>query len=122
MTIQLQPLDVSINKPFKDHVNVEYENWLHLENHPLTASGKIKKRSTSKISEWIPVALKKVSNEIIIYVYSFKKYSINNALDGVEDENVRENGDVGTSSEVNCGSGSDESFSEHDSDVLMLVK
>lgn len=116
MTSQLQPLDVSINKPFKDYVKREYENWLHLEKHPLTPSGKIKKASASKIAEWVSVAWKKVSNETIIH--SFKKCCITNALDGTEDDIVWENDvdEASTSSEVSCDSESNESFLDHDTD------
>lgn len=36
MTSQLQPLDVSENKSFKDYIKDEYETWLLSSNLPLT--------------------------------------------------------------------------------------
>jgi hypothetical protein len=43
MTSQLQPLDVSVNKPFKHLVCEDYDAWLNQDSHILTPSGKIKK-------------------------------------------------------------------------------
>jgi hypothetical protein len=42
MTRQLQPLDISINKPFKHLVRKHYVAWLNKDNHILTSSGKRK--------------------------------------------------------------------------------
>lgn len=83
MTSQLQPLDVSINKPFKDHLRYEYTNWLASGDLPLTPSGKIKKASPVEVANWISTAWKKISPEIVRK--SFKKCCISNALDGSED-------------------------------------
>jgi hypothetical protein len=65
MTSQLQPLDVSINKPFKHLVHKYYDVWLSKDNHILTPSGKIKRASASIIVEWISKAWKEVSVNII---------------------------------------------------------
>jgi hypothetical protein len=51
MTNQLQPLDVSINKPFKYLVCKHYDAWLDKDNHILIPSGKIKRISVSVIVE-----------------------------------------------------------------------
>jgi hypothetical protein len=42
MRSQLQPSDVSINKPFKHLIHKHYNAWLNKDNHILTSSGKIK--------------------------------------------------------------------------------
>jgi uncharacterized protein YbgA (DUF1722 family) len=42
MTSQVQPLDVSINKPFKHLVYKHYDAWLNKDNYIWTYSDKIK--------------------------------------------------------------------------------
>lgn len=84
LTCKLQPLDVSVNKPFKQYIREEYENWLTNEEHPLTPTGKIKKAPASTVAQWVSNAWKKIPEKII--VKSFKKCCITNALDGTEDD------------------------------------
>jgi hypothetical protein len=47
MKSQLQPLDVSINKPFKHLVCKHYDACLNKDNHIMTPSSKIKRASAS---------------------------------------------------------------------------
>jgi hypothetical protein len=65
MTSQLQPLDMSINKPFKHLVCKHYDAWLNKDNHILAPSDKMKGASLSIVVEWIPKAWKEVSVNII---------------------------------------------------------
>jgi hypothetical protein len=46
MKSQLQPLSVSVNKPFKYLVHKLYDAWLKKDNHMLTPSGKTKSASS----------------------------------------------------------------------------
>jgi hypothetical protein len=49
---QLQPLDISINKPFKQ--NVLWSNWMAEENnHEFTQGGRLKKPSTRLWCQWV---------------------------------------------------------------------
>jgi hypothetical protein len=57
MTSQLQPLDVSVSKPFKHLVCKHCDAWLNKDSQMLTPSGKIK-RSMSVVVEWISIAWK----------------------------------------------------------------
>lgn len=107
MTSQLQPLDVSINKPFKDYLKKEYESWLWMDNHPLTPSGKIKKAPASKLAEWVSNAWNKISNSVV--EDSFKKCCITNALDGSEDDILWENNESTKSESESDGSSDDQS-------------
>jgi hypothetical protein len=56
MTSQLQPLDVSVNKPFKHLVCKHCDSSPNKNNHILTPSGKIKRASTLIIVEWMSKA------------------------------------------------------------------
>jgi hypothetical protein len=87
MTSQLQPLDVSVNKPFKDYLRKEYEAWLLSKNLPLTPSGKIKRASASELAEWVSAAWKKIAGKTV--EQSFKKCRITNALDGTKNYILR---------------------------------
>lgn len=42
LTSQLQPLDVSINKPFKVFMHKEWTKWMSMPNHHLTPTGQWK--------------------------------------------------------------------------------
>ncbi|KAM7298529.1 pogo transposable element with KRAB domain [Ixodes scapularis] len=84
MTSQLQPLDVSINKPFKDRLRKFYTDWLTEQEHELTPAGRIKRASLGQVASWIAAAWDDIPSELI--VKSFQKCSISNALDGTEDD------------------------------------
>lgn len=53
MTSVLQPLDVSIPKPFKDDVQRVYTEWMADGNHNLTPAGKIRRPSIAMLCGWI---------------------------------------------------------------------
>jgi hypothetical protein len=58
MSSHLQPLNVVVNKPFKDHLRKEYKDWLLSEKLSLTPSAKITKASTSKLEVYVLAAWK----------------------------------------------------------------
>ncbi|CAB4413836.1 unnamed protein product [Rhizophagus irregularis] len=63
LTSICQPLDIAINKPFKDNLRKECE-----------------------VCGWVKRSWENVSEEIIIR--AFKKCGISNALDGTEDDEI----------------------------------
>lgn len=65
LTSKLQSLDVCINKPFKGHVQEQYDEWLMIDNHPLTPAGKIKKPSASTVVEWVSKAWNLIPPELV---------------------------------------------------------
>lgn len=84
LTSQLQPLDVSINKPFKSFMKEEWNQWMKDTDHALTPSGRLKRPSITQVCEWVLKSWNSVKTEIV--VKSFKKCGISNAMDGTEDD------------------------------------
>lgn len=88
LTSILQPLDVCINKPFKQKLKQRYSNFMATTTHQFTPSGRIKKPSLELIVKWVIDSWDEIDAEIIIK--SFKKCCISNALDGSEDDLIWE--------------------------------
>ena len=108
-TSQLQPLDVSVNEPFKGFMHEEWAKWFEAPTHHITPAGRVKRPSISNVCEWVKNSWQQGKNETI--VKSFKKHGISNALDGSEDDILYEESDA--SSENNHAddfSGSDNDF------------
>ena len=64
MTGELQPLDVGINKPFKDYVREEYRKW-RLENMSFTAKGYIRKPEKKDFLQFVSRAWYKVTDTVV---------------------------------------------------------
>ena len=84
MTSVLQPLDVSINKPFKARLSEQYDHWISDHDQKLTASGKIKHAPPHVVAHWVSSAWTSIPAELV--AKSFKKCCISNALDSTEDD------------------------------------
>lgn len=84
----VQPLDVAINKPFKDHMRKKWQEWMLADQHTFTASGRIRKVELPQICQWICEAWEDIPNELI--KKSFRKCCITNATDGTEDDQMQE--------------------------------
>ena len=86
LTSVLQPLDVCLNKPFKDRVGQRWMAWMAVGIHELTATGRSKKPSEELMCQWIGEAWHDIPREMV--ARSFLKCGITNALDGLEDDCV----------------------------------
>ncbi|CAG8746349.1 27787_t:CDS:2, partial [Racocetra persica] len=87
----VQPLDVSINKPFKESLRNKWRIWMTAGNHKFTKKRNMKKPEHDLMYHWIMEAWSDISPETIIK--SFKKCGISNALDGSENELIRRDKD-----------------------------
>ena len=84
LTSQLQPLDISVNKPFKGFLHEEWAKWIQTPTHHVTPAARVKRPSISDVREWVKNSWQRVKSETI--VKSSKKCGISNALDGSEDD------------------------------------
>lgn len=84
LTSVMQPLDVSLNKPFKDRLRNMWTSWMIEGHKEYTAGGNVKAASLSTVCEWVNEAWKGLPVEMV--ARSFKKCGISNAIDGSEDE------------------------------------
>lgn len=83
MTSTLQPLDVVLNKPFKDRVRELYNQWMAGDN-PRTPTGRLRRPPLATVCTWVSQAWRSLPDEMV--VRAFKKCSISNSLDGTEDD------------------------------------
>lgn len=84
MTSQLQPLDVCINKPMKDHMRALYSEWLVDGSHTFTSGNRLKRASIEDMTRWVAEAWHGIPSGMV--EKAFKKCGISNAMDGTEDE------------------------------------
>ena len=108
LTSQLQPLDVSINKPFKGFMREKWTKWIEAPTHHVTPTGTVKRPSIS-VCEWVKNSWQRVKSETI--VKSLKKCDISSALDGSEDDILYEESDASSeNNRENDFTGSDDDF------------
>ena len=53
LTKKLQPLDISVNRSFKNHVHVEWENWMSEGIHTFTETGKMRRATHAEVCNWV---------------------------------------------------------------------
>ena len=86
---QLQPLDISINKPFKVYMIEEWNKGMVSETQcQFTPKGVLKRPTIKGVCQWIKQSWSRVRKNII--VESFKRCGISNVLDGSEEHLIYE--------------------------------
>ena len=78
MTSLLQPLDIGVNKPFKDNLRQYWNKWMLDGNHTFTPAGRIRKPDLHQICQWILDNWNSISPDTI--KRSFLKCCITNTL------------------------------------------
>ena len=83
LTSLLQPLDVCLNKPFKDRLRGKWINWMNEEAGRVTKGGNLAKPVITVIARWIKEAWDDIPGDMV--KSSFLKTGIANSIDGSED-------------------------------------
>lgn len=102
LTSVLQPLDVCLNKPFKNRLCKMWSDWMCSGMAKLTKGGILMKPEISLVAQWVKNAWESIPMEVV--QKSFRKCCISNVLDGPEDDAISdddtmEGGDKGSESE-----------------------
>ena len=66
LTSQLQPLDFSVNKPFKGYMHEERAKWIEAPTHHVTPAGRVKRSLISNVCEWVKNCWQRVKSETIV--------------------------------------------------------
>jgi len=113
LTSKCQPLNVFINKPFKDNLQKEWHSWMADGGARETASGNLCRASLSDVCSWVKRSWEGISTDII--VKSFKKCNISNDLDS---DDISDN-DVNDHDNDHDDDDYDDDITDNDSDTTV---
>ena len=82
LTSILQPVNVSIYKPFKDTVQHFWNQWMLIGDKTFTKGGNMRALSLVAVCAWVRDTWQQL--DLAIIVKAFLKYGISNALDGTK--------------------------------------
>ena len=88
LTSVLQPLDVYLNKPFKDRLRTKWTEWMSSGSAMLTKGGNVQKPDITVVTMWVKDSWDLIPEEMVRK--SFFKCGISNAMDGFEDDAIYE--------------------------------
>ncbi|XP_018105792.1 plectin isoform X1 [Xenopus laevis] len=89
LTSVLQPLKVSLNKPFKDSVQKMWHEWMSSGQAKRTKAGNLTKPDIELIAKWVRDAWEDIPEDMV--QRAFQKCGICNAVDVGEDSALYEN-------------------------------
>ena len=75
LTKKLQPLDITVNKPFKDQLQAKLENWMMGGIHEYNKTGQMKRPSYKDIVAWIVESWATVSENCVSLKHAEMKRS-----------------------------------------------
>ncbi|KAJ1211543.1 hypothetical protein NDU88_006901 [Pleurodeles waltl] len=82
LTSLVQPLDVCLNKPFKDRIREQWNEWMVSGKKSFTKGGNMRAPQLDVLCKFVIKAWNDIDAETVIK--SFKKCGISNSLDGME--------------------------------------
>jgi len=53
LTKKLQPLDISVNCSFKNHIYAKWEKWMSKGIHIFTESGLMRRAKHAEVLDWV---------------------------------------------------------------------
>ena len=98
LTSVIQPLDVGLNKPFKDALREQWNQWMIDGEKTFTEKGNMRAVPLETLCGFILKAWDMVKTDSI--VKAFKKCSISNAMDGTEDDCLWQSDDSSSDSDT----------------------
>ena len=66
LTSILQPLDVCLNKPFKDGLRRKWQDWIASANHTFTKAGNMRAASLNTCALWVKEAWAEIEEPTVI--------------------------------------------------------
>lgn len=114
LTSVLQPLDVCLNKPFKDRLRKMWIDWMTSGSATLTKGGNLMKPDITVVVAWVKEAWESIPEEMVRK--SFLKCGISNAMDGSQDDALYQDADE-TTAESESETESDDDNDEYTADA-----
>lgn len=84
LTKKSQPLDISVNRSFKNHVCEEWEKWMSEGIHTFTETGKMRRATHAEVCNWVIRAWKAV--KVTAITNGLRKAGITSAPSASEDD------------------------------------
>ena len=93
----LQPLDVVLNKPFKDRMRRKWMAWMCTDDKELIKRGNLKRPSLSMVTTWVKEVWEDILAEMV--KKSFLNTGISNSMDETDDNHLWQDSGESSSSE-----------------------